>query len=184
MFIVFEGIDCSGKTTLSKKLVEKMPTNWLWTKEPTFSSEEADRLNLGSKDDVGREVEFCVDRTKHQNILLQLLNHGHSIVCDRYIWSGITYSKLFNPSAYEFAKTLYQHDFFIKPDYYVFVDTPIEVCIERCKDRAQSEEQLSKLREFYLETKKYVDKKSKIITIESVGNIDDCVNKIKDMICQ
>jgi thymidylate kinase len=64
VFIVFEGIDGCGKTTLSKRFAEIR--TFIWTKEPRFSSEVADRLNLVDKDTISREVEFLLDRVRHQ----------------------------------------------------------------------------------------------------------------------
>jgi len=143
MFIVFEGIDGSGKTTVSKKVAEAL--DYTWTKEPTFTSEQADKLNLNSIDDIDRETEFAIDRIEHQKEIKK--NLGIGVICDRYIWSGLAYSKLYNPSAYPFAVSLYKHKYFLKPDIYVFVDTPINVCASRKKD--QPKEHLVKLREAY-----------------------------------
>lgn len=128
LFLVFEGIDGSGKTTLSKAVAEKLGA--IWTKEPTFTSEEADTLNLNSKDDIDREIEFCIDRIKHQSFIKSTLE-TNSLVCDRYIWSGLVYSLVFNQSAFCFAQAMYKHQYFIKPDYYILVDAPIDVCMER-----------------------------------------------------
>jgi dTMP kinase len=180
MFVVFEGIDGSGKSTLSKAFYEEMLKRQIvssLTKEPTFTSEQANDLNLKSKDDIGREIEFCIDRIQHQEFLKEQTNANNILICDRYIWSGLTYSAMFNPSAFEFAKQMYKHNFFIKPDYYVFVDTSIEICYERRQE--QTIEQLTKLRHFYLETKKFVEDKSKILTISCVGDINSiCLSLI------
>lgn len=180
MFIVFEGIDGCGKTTLSKHYADKY--NYYWTKEPTFSSEEADRLNLGSKDDIEREVEFCIDRIKHQDeIKVERESRDfEGLICDRYIWSGLAYSKLFNPSAYDFAKAMYKHDFFIKPDIYVYVDTPINVCMSRGRD--QTNEQLENLKKAYVETMYLVSQSSYIIIIKGEGSIGDCIENLHKQI--
>ncbi len=128
MLIVFEGIDGCGKSTLSKKLAEKL--NWKWEKEPMFSSEEADNLNLNHQSGIEREVEFCIDRIKHQEIIKESSN----IVCDRYIWSGLAYCLKYNKDAFDFSSIMYRHNFFIKPSYYIFVQTPIDVCFNRKKN--------------------------------------------------
>lgn len=173
MFIAFEGIDGSGKSSLSKKLAESL--DFIWTKEPTFSSETADALNLDSKNDVQREVEFAVDRIRH---ITGLLSFYDDIVCDRYIWTGLVYCNTYNPSAYPFAEAMYTHEFFRKPDIYIFVDTPVELCFERRK--TQSIEDLTKLRDMYRLTKPLIEKKSKIITIQGVGDIDIGVGFLKN----
>lgn len=171
MFIVLEGVDGSGKSTLVKRLAESK--GLIYTREPTFSSEEADRLNLSGLDSIGREVEFLLDRVKHQEMLRQV--HGH-IVCDRYIWSGLAYCKFYSPDLYDFAVALYTHRFFVHPEFYVLVDTPIDVCVKRGK--AQSKGHLEGLREAYIQASSIVSKNSKIISVEGVGNIDDVVDDI------
>jgi dTMP kinase len=172
MFITFEGIDGSGKSTLSKRLTEDL--GFLWTKEPTFTSEKADALNLGSKNDIEREVEFAVDRIRHMS---EILRSYDNVICDRYIWSGLAYCSMYNPSAYPFAEALYGHEFFLKPDVYVFVDTPVEVCYERRK--VQPIDQLTKIKDAYDKTRSIVEAKSKIITTQGTGDIEECVKKIK-----
>lgn len=176
-FMVFESIDGAGKTTLSKRLAEQL--DWFWTKEPTFTSEQADSLNLNSKDETGREVEFAIDRIKHISEISKL---NKNIICDRYIWSGLVYCLKYNQKAFDFIKNFYLHDFFPKPDYYVFVDTPPEICLERAKNRSEnfslSLDDLNDLRRLYLETEKIMSKQSKIITIKNIGRVEDIVNSI------
>jgi dTMP kinase len=170
MFIVFEGIDGCGKSTLSKRLADEL--GYTWTKEPTFTSAEADALNLGSLNDIEREIEFAVDRIAHLKFL-----SDSDVICDRYIWSGLAYCSMYNPSAYPFAEALYKHKFFKKPDVYVFVDTPVGLCSNRKKD--QPLDHLVRIREAYLNTRPIVEKDSKIITIEGMGKIEDCVLSLK-----
>jgi dTMP kinase len=183
MIIVFEGIDGSGKTTVSKLLAKKL--NFTWTKEPTFTSEKADSLNK-EKDIPKREVEFLIDRIKHQDIL----NKNENIICDRYIWSGLSYCKVYNPTSYDFIKILYQHSYFRKPDLYIFIDTPIEVCLQRQELRSNSKVlttddivKLTILRRSYLDTKELIG--SKIEFIDGALDIDtiisNCTKLVKDI---
>lgn len=177
-FIVFEGIDGCGKSTLSKRLAKDLGSSW--TKEPTFTSKEADALNLGSKNDVEREVEFAIDRIEHVVGLkdyLESLTLSH-IVCDRYIWSGLAYCSMYNPAAYAFAEALYKHRFFPKPDIYIFVDTPVKICHERKQD--QPLHHLEQIREAYLSTRHKVEAFSKVVSIPGVGDLDTCIKAIKE----
>lgn len=195
MLIVFEGIDHSGKSTLSVKFAEYLNQkfkdeeghllldphlgDFVWTKEPTFSSEEADRLNSSEyKDELKRELLFYTSRVRHQTDL-----QSSNVVCDRYIWTGIAYSKLFSPRAYEFSKELYLcKDLFIQPDLHVFVDTDPLACHIRGPE--ESLEILNKKRDAYLSTMKYIS--SPIITIESIESpgaaLDVLVSRFNEMI--
>lgn len=60
LLVVFEGIDNSGKTTVSKELVKLFP-GFSWTKEPTFSTEQADRLNSPE----------CTDENYRESLFLE-----------------------------------------------------------------------------------------------------------------
>lgn len=175
MFIVFEGIDGSGKSTLSKMLAEEI--GYLYTREPTFTSEQADALNLESKNDIQREIEFAIDRIRHTG---DILRQYDGVICDRYIWTGLAYCNTYNPSAYPFAEALYNHDFFPKPDFYVFVDTPIEICFER--RQIQPIDHLQKIRDAYIQARPLIESKSKIIEITGTGDPVECLCKIKSQI--
>jgi thymidylate kinase len=192
MLIVFEGIDHSGKSTLSVLFAEWLNNefrdeqgqikvdphlgDFVWTKEPMFSSEEADRLNSPEfKDQVKRELLFFVSRTRHQRDL-----RSTNIVCDRYIWTGIAYAKLFSPETYKFAKELYlSEDLFVQPDLHVFVDTDPLTC--HIRGTEESLEILQKKRDSYLETMKYIS--SPIITIESINTPVEALEILKKRFC-
>lgn len=195
MVIVFEGIDHSGKSTLSMLFMEYLNTefkdaqghplihphlgDFVWTKEPGFSSEEADKLNSPEyKDELLRERLFFVSRSRHQNDM-----RSGNIVCDRYIWSGIAYAKLFSPKAYQFAKELYlSEDLFIQPDLNILVDTDPFTC--HIRGQEESIEMLNKKRQSYLDTMKYIQ--SPVIVVESVGTpqgtLDSLVKRFTSMI--
>lgn len=172
MLISFEGIDGSGKSFTAKALAEDI--EFIYTKEPTFTSEEADALNLGSKNEIQREIEFALDRIRHTN---DVLRKCANVICDRYIWTGLAYCQMYNPSAFPFAEALYKHKFFLKPDVYVFVDTPVEICFERKK--VQPIEHLQKLREAYYKILPIIQAESKVMYISGVGPVEDSVLKIK-----
>jgi thymidylate kinase len=145
MFIVFEGVDRCGKSTLSVEFQNWLNTEYLdniggitldpelgpfvWTKEPSFTSAEADELN-NLKDlsaQYKRELLFLESRIQHQDFLKQ-----HNIVCDRYTWTGMVYAKVFSPGCFEFVKELYQSKkLFIQPDLYIRVNVNINTCIKR-----------------------------------------------------
>lgn len=176
-FIVFEGIDGCGKTTLSKNVATALDC-W-WTKEPTFSSEQADILNLKSKNKIEREVEFAVDRIKHG---IEINSCNKNVVCDRYIWTGLAYCLKYNELAFDFVKALYAHDFFLKPDYYIFVDTPVEICYQRSLNRTgnspQSLRDLKNIRDCFLETREIIETTSKVFVIQAIGDSEVLVNNV------
>ena len=184
MIIIFEGIDNSGKSTLSNSFghyinndfrsedgalkVDPHLGDFIWTKEPTFTTEEADELNSSAcTDQFSRERLFFESRLRHQDLIA-----GRNIICDRYIWSGIAYAKKFSPECFGFAKELYlSENLFIQPDLYVFVDTPVVVCHER--DTSVGMDRLMSLRQAYIETEQHI--KVPIIQMQAVDGEEEAL---------
>lgn len=164
MFVAFEGIDGSGKTTLASAYARTK--NFHYTHTPSFSSEEADRLNLHSLDTTGREAVFLMDRIEHQKELRKYPD----IVCDRYIWSALAYSYTFNHFIWPFLEAVYAHKYFLKPFVYVWVDTDPHLC----KDRGvvQDYEKLKALREAYAACRPKIQE-SQIIVVDGAGPLDE-----------
>ena len=83
-FIVFEGIDGSGKSTQARRLDEALAEVFL-TREPTehyeSTSTRPDSTALG----------FALDRRNHQDSIEGLLGVGLTVVCDRYSLSMQAY---------------------------------------------------------------------------------------------
>lgn len=176
MRVIFEGIDKVGKSSLSKELCKLLNSNSLdgytWTKEPTFSTEEADALNSpGYKDPVKRESLFFMSRSKHQDTM-RLKN----VVCDRYIWTGIAYAMVFSPQCYEFAKELYLSELFVKPELHIFLDISPEICTSR--DPTLDLNLLHKLRESFIYNQKFMPFPCIQIQVAEANNIPT----VKDML--
>jgi thymidylate kinase len=123
-------------------------------------------------DSANREVEFLMDRIFHQ----EFLRENEYVICDRYIWSGLAYCKVFNPSVYDFATTIYQHRYFRKPDLYVFVDTPPDICCQRRHVPAQLSN-LINLRQAYMDTKPFITG-SDILTVDGTKDLDTLTNEV------
>lgn len=185
--IIFDGIDKVGKSTLSVNFTQYLNKlyrdedgllkidphfgDFIWTKEPLFTTEEADFLNSpGYIDEYRRERIFFESRMNHQKLIA-----GKNVVCDRYIWSGLAYANKYSPGCFRFAKELYlSENLFIKPDLYIFVDTPPEVCASR--DAALDLDVLRELRESFLKTKDYI--KTPIITIQAVDGEESTLRNL------
>jgi dTMP kinase len=95
IFIVVEGGDGSGKTTLSKALAERLGA--LWTREPggTDLGLAIRELCLGTDHDPAPVAELLLmaaDRAHHVAVLINpTLAIGRSVVDDRYTYSTIAY---------------------------------------------------------------------------------------------
>lgn len=178
MLIAFEGIESSGKTTLSVGFEQYLNSRFkssdgtlkldphlgefIWTKELTLSTEDAERLNSPDYyDEYSRERTFFESRRKHQDIVM-----GRNAVCDRYLWSGLAYAYLNSPHCYDLLRELYlSESLFIQPDLYIFVDTPFEICHDR--NPVYGLEHLRALRGAYSQSRKYIQ--TPVLSVQSVG---------------
>lgn len=148
--VVFEGVDNSGKTTVSKILAQKL--EWSWNKEPRFSTEEADRLNSPEmKDEEARESLFMESRKEG---LKDYEKDSH--VVDRYTWSGVAYARVFSPSIVKKYDHVYAGSGeFRKPDAFIFLDTDLSLCLEREPEVGM--DRLVKIRNAYMDSKHLFD---------------------------
>jgi dTMP kinase len=96
MFITFEGIDGSGKTTQLRRVAERLDDP-LATKEPG-GTPTADRiravlLDANSKlDPVAEVLLFAASRHQHVvEIIRPALEAGRTVLCDRYVDSTLAF---------------------------------------------------------------------------------------------
>ncbi len=101
MFITFEGIDGSGKSTQAKALVETLKaqgTPCIWTREPGGSEgAEAIRKLLveGDPDRWSAETEILLFNAARRDHLEKTINpaleRGETVICDRFVDSTRIY---------------------------------------------------------------------------------------------
>lgn len=101
-FITFEGPEGSGKSTVIKKIEEKLRENsidYLITKEPGSPKDpvcvELREFILNPSRDIDKETEiflYIADRCQHVNkVIRPALESGKVVICDRYIDSTYAY---------------------------------------------------------------------------------------------
>ena len=140
MFIVFEGLDGSGKSTQAKKLHEFFVScgkNCLLTYEPT-SSELGSLARAVTKGELSLEHEslallFAADRYEHfTKKISPVLADGGTVVCDRYYYSNIVYQGI---SEQSISRILVYNQQVMKrpPDIVFFLDAMPQVCLTRLK---------------------------------------------------
>jgi dTMP kinase len=96
LFIVFEGIDGSGKTTQARMLADRLASRGvrvLFTAEP--SDGPVGLLIKSMKRRAQPEEEarlFTEDRQDHlQRTIIPDLEQGITVICDRYVYSSVAY---------------------------------------------------------------------------------------------
>lgn len=99
LFFVFEGLDRSGKSTqsklLTKKLEEAGPVKWMcFPNRDTAVGTLIDlylRRQIELPDETVHQL-FSANRWESMASVVETLNAGTSVVCDRYAFSGVAYS--------------------------------------------------------------------------------------------
>lgn len=218
MFIVFEGIDGCGKSTLSELFVQKLksivPNEIVLTNEPNKNTDfGADIRNIlkkydGKLSDLTEVLLFYASRTEHiKNVILPALKENKIVVSDRYYYSSLAYQNINNHSIdiknihsaifnnikdnLHFAMFDNIKDNFynkeqesIEPDIVFWIDTDIDVCMQRNKKAdlkdMQSKPYFEKCRNYYYSLYKQQDlnSKTKIIKVNGNQSIDEILRDL------
>ena len=140
-FIVFEGIDGSGKTTQARLLADKLKAEGrevFLTAEPTaYPSGIALREALGGKvkkTECQMAVMFVEDRIVHnvhpETGIRALLERGVDVICDRYYYSTLAYQGETTDYAWVKSMNLLCPEI-SRPDVCIYVDLLPEQSLER-----------------------------------------------------
>lgn len=92
-FVVIEGIDGCGKSTVARLVVERIGKRAVLTREPT-QSWIGKAVHLGDKADISPFTDallFMADRAQHTEEITRLVNKGKLVVSDRYYHSTVAY---------------------------------------------------------------------------------------------
>lgn len=193
-FIVFEGIDGSGKSTQVQLLAERIKSisgSCYITREPTDSpiGSVIHQIMTGRIKTDNRVIAalFAADRLDHllndTDGLLPMIRDGINVISDRYYFSSYAYHSVDMPMDWvieansESAKIL-------RPDATIFIDVVPNVAIERIsKNRQHSElfetlERLSEVRKKYFEAFQKEREKENILIINGNKSIQEISEEI------
>lgn len=195
-FIVFEGIDGSGKTTqinLLKRYIEENNFICHTTKEPTgrpvgclLRQCLAGRVKT---DELTLAALFAADRLDHilndDDGLLKKLDEGISVISDRYILSTYAYQSVRVP--FDWVKDLNSMAAGkIHPDCHIFIDTDPGTALERISkgrhgtELFENKKRLTEVRKRYFELFEELKDTENIIIVDgtkSIGEISDNIWK-------
>ena len=197
-FIVFEGIDGSGKSTQIKLLCDRLKAagrKVYLTAEPTSSVTGGllrDALS-GVAKRTGYELAalFLLDRINHNvnpvNGIEVMLERGYDVICDRYYYSSLAYQG--SEVDFEWVKNMNLNCREIRmPDACIFLDLDPDSAMERIgSDRAVTEiyekkSKLESIRNKYFSLFSCLDEKENIKIVDATKSIDEIAQKIFDEI--
>ena len=217
LFIVFEGCDGCGKTTVAKNLLYTLKMDGydvIYTRDPgrTTVGEKIRGIvkeHFNDMSVIENTLLYTAARISNfNNVIMPALDDDKIVICDRYIRSTYVYQHYYdtlpNESSYELGKRFSIFTNLIsmtndirRPDFEFVINTPPEVCLDRCNKRGDNDSIDSNGIDFYREICQayinscsdaygYHDKKfreiySRGITIILNGEDDpvDNTNKIK-----
>ncbi len=140
LFIVFEGIDGSGKSTQLKRLaesLEKRGHDVVQTREPTegpygrkIRSLYLDRASATPEEEI--EL-FIKDRHEHiEQIIEPALAQGRTVLCDRYFFSTAAYQ---GAAGCDPDEIMARHHFAPVPDLVIIIEIDPRISIARITEQ-------------------------------------------------
>ncbi|MBP2142974.1 dTMP kinase [Methanococcus voltae] len=153
-FIVFEGIDGSGKSTQAKMLADRI--NAILDYEPT-NSEVGKLIRKGLSEGCFEKetlaLLFAGDRVEHCKELEKRLEKNH-IICDRYVYSSMVYQ---NTQGIDMKYICDINKYARVPDIVVLLDLNPELSMLRVNDRTGNNEIFEKIEFQKIIREKYIE---------------------------
>jgi dTMP kinase len=182
LFIAFEGIDGSGKSTQVELLANYLNAKGLKvevTAEPTKGP-----IGKIIRDIFNHKIEaderviaglFVADRLDHilnkSNGILKILEDGISVITDRYYLSSYAYHSVHMPMDWVIASNSMSADL-LKPDITFYIDMSVEVSLQRLHQNRASIELYETEENLKNVSKKYDEAIEKIKSSQNIIRID------------
>jgi dTMP kinase len=187
LFVVLEGIDGSGKTTISKMLVDRL--NGLGFKaEYTFEPTDSEIVEVVRgkyseyRDAYVDALTFALDRLLHlKRKVIPLLKAGFIVVSDRYMYSSVAYQAA---SGAPIDWVLLVNKYALKPDVTIYLDVDPETGLRRKQFKTtrfpefEVIEFARRVREVYLE----LVKRGLMISINSTRPIEEVYRDVEAVV--
>ncbi len=165
-FIVFEGIDGSGKTSLSRMLLDDLKEKQyqvVWFREPGDSKWGRKIRELARSNDripIEEELNYFIEdrRVNVKNNILPALKQNKIVILDRYFFSTACYQGARGLNVAEILRI--NREFAPEPDCTFIIDVDVDTALERIRQNRDESARLfekasylAKVRENYLRLK-------------------------------
>jgi dTMP kinase len=143
-FIVFEGADGAGKSSLCRRIRDELASRGIdavLTAEPTHEGIGA-FIRSGDAGSISQRTEallFVADRNDHTERISKLVSEGKVVLCDRYFASTVAYQSARLDGDASDREWLIQinRQFIDRPDTTILLDIDPEVGMGRVGDRGE-----------------------------------------------
>ena len=198
-FIVFEGIDGSGKSTqisLLQEHIQEHSINCMTTMEPSNGPIGTLRRQFRSGRIKGEEPTltalFAADRLDHLNNpvngICKLLDDGIAVLSDRYVFSNYAYQSVSVPLEW-IMKCNEMANEIVRPDCHIFIDVSPETAMERVTrgrhqtDIYETKERLTDVRDRYLDLIHRMEDVENIIIVDGNRSPQEISDDIWAKVC-
>lgn len=190
-FIVLEGIDGSGKSSVSRKLAQMLESKGrkvILTAEP--SEGEVGRLirkGVPGMSQYGEALLFTADRAQHTYQIMEWVDDGYDVICDRYYASTLAYQSAVadGPGLDEEWLMSINAPIIREPDLTFLLDLSPEVGMARVGKRGELSrfevpEYQMNVRSNYLK----IAEERNFIVIDASGTVDEVTQRIFNKIME
>jgi dTMP kinase len=184
VFVVVEGLDGVGKTTVTRTIVTSLRKSGLptvLTREPSDGSigcriREMLRGETPAKDAIGMSRLYAEDRIDHlARVVLPALANEQVVICDRYLLSAIAYQHGAMGVPLADVRRFNRH--VIVPDLTLILSASSDVCAERLRRRGEArtlfedDETQRSVRRIYAEGQIYISRHNPF-AVDASGDFD------------
>ncbi len=197
LFVVFEGIDGSGKSTQRNKLADYLSQknkylDVILTHEPWRSEEIKRKLKedkMAYSDGIIMADLYINDRTLHSNEINSRLNDSYFVLCDRYKMSTCAYQWTQGVDLFKLFK-MHDDKEIIKPDLNIFIDVSADVAQKRRLARGENKEKFEdwnfqkSLASYYRSLVERSDAKNifgEVVNVSGRGDVDEVFERVRNV---
>jgi len=137
IFIIIEGIDGTGKTTIAKQLAEEINGQYIKSPPPPFDKIKQHVLETATP--MARFTYFLCSNIQLSVLAKTLLSKSH-VVADRYVWSTVAYHAAIERLSVRTPIKLIAsfRKFLLMPDLVIFLTVQRQVQLTRIKKRSDN----------------------------------------------